>query len=450
MVFLNGTLYVPYGGKYVDCGAYHGWLVAFPTNNPSAPTAWATAATGGGSWSCGGVTTDGTDLFIATGNTFGASTWSGGEAIIRLHQGASFSGSTADYWTPSNWKQLDTSDLDLGGSGPLPVDVPGATPSQLVLALGKDGNGYLLNRSNLGGVSAPLSQLHLSTTSIIQAAATYRTAMGTYVVFMDGSDLTSFLITPSNPPAMSVAWSASQNGRGSPFVTSTDGTNNVIVWGIGCEGDQKLHGFDGDTGNVVFSGGTLADAMSGTRHMNTAIVAQGRIFVAADNEVYAFTLPPSPPVITVQPTNQTVAVGGQVQFLAAASGTAPLSYQWFFETNAVSGATNATLTLTNVQLAQAGPYALVVSNQLGGATTSSARLAVLKAPVISKVSLNGTTISVTFDSLLGPHYLLEYTDSLAAPVWTSLTQIVSGSGAPLTLTDTNAVPAARFYRVRSF
>ena len=46
-----------------------------------------------------------------------------------------------------------------------------------------------------------------------------------------------------------------EGGRGSPFVTSTDGTNNVIVWGIGSEGDQRLRGWDGDTGAPVFSGG---------------------------------------------------------------------------------------------------------------------------------------------------------------------------------------------------
>ena len=37
------------------------------------------------------------------------------------------------------------------------IDVPGATPSQLVLALGKDGNAYLLNRNNLGGIAAPVA-----------------------------------------------------------------------------------------------------------------------------------------------------------------------------------------------------------------------------------------------------------------------------------------------------
>ena len=63
-------------------------------------------------------------------------------------------GNSSDYWAPTNWLQLDDFDLELGGSGPLLVDVPGATPSHLVVALGKDGNAYLLNRSNLGGITA--------------------------------------------------------------------------------------------------------------------------------------------------------------------------------------------------------------------------------------------------------------------------------------------------------
>ena len=74
-------------------------------------------------------------------------------------------------------------DQDLGGSGPLLVDVPGATPSSLVVAMGKDGNAYLLNRGNLGGIAAPVASLNLSNNPIIQAAATYRTNQGTYVAF---------------------------------------------------------------------------------------------------------------------------------------------------------------------------------------------------------------------------------------------------------------------------
>jgi len=283
---------VPYGGHWGDCGAYHGWVVGVPLNSPASVAAWATVAEKGGAWAVGGIASDGTNPFIATGNTSGASTWGGGEAIIRLQPGPGFSGQTSDYWAPVNWASLDNSDTDLGGSGALLVDVPGANPSKLVVALGKDGNAYLLNRTNLGGIVTPVAQAHISSSVIIQAAATYRTTQGTYVVCCaNTSDLVAFRITATSPPTIVSAWTVSQNGRGSPFVTSTDGINNVVVWGIGSESDQRLHGFDGDTGTNVFAGGGANELMSGTRRFNTGIAVNGHIYLANDNKVYAFTVP---------------------------------------------------------------------------------------------------------------------------------------------------------------
>ena len=61
--------------------------------------------------------------------------------------------------------------------------MPAATPAHLVVAMGKDGNAYLLDRDNLGGVTVPVASLHVSNNVIIQAAATYRTNQGTYVAF---------------------------------------------------------------------------------------------------------------------------------------------------------------------------------------------------------------------------------------------------------------------------
>jgi outer membrane protein assembly factor BamB len=288
---VGNVLYVPYGGRFGDCGSYSGRLVGVPINNPASVMSWSTTARGGGVWGIGGVADDGTNPFVATGNTFGAGgVWGGGEAIIRLQPGPIFSGSPTDYWAPTNWRSLDLGDTDLGGSGPVLLDVPGATPSSLVLALGKDGNAYLLDRSNLGGVSAPVASSHLSNNSIIQAAATYRTSQGTYVAFRaSSSSLSTFRITATNPPTIVSAWSVSRNGCGSPFVTSTDGTSNTIVWVVGASGDQRLHGYDGDTGAEVFAGGGANELMAGTHsYSTTGIVARGRIYIAADNKVYAF------------------------------------------------------------------------------------------------------------------------------------------------------------------
>jgi outer membrane protein assembly factor BamB len=302
LAVLGGRVYVPYGGHAGDCDVYHGWLVGVALDNPASVLAWATAARGGGCWAASGVAGDGVVPFIATGNTFGASVWSGGEAILRFQPGPVFSGQTADYWAPTNWVALDGGDTDLGGSGPLLVDMPGATPSKLVVSLGKDGNAYLLNRTNLGGVSLPLAQAHVSSGPIIQAAVTYETARGTYVAFTSsGGQLDAFRIGATSPPTIQSAWTANEHGRGSPFVTSTDGTNNVVVWGIGAEGDQRLRGFDGDTGAVVFSGGGANELMAGTRRFNTGIESGGRIYIANDNKVFAFRVS-APPIHLNAPT----------------------------------------------------------------------------------------------------------------------------------------------------
>ena len=201
---------------------------------------------------------------------------------------------------PTNWLSLDNSDTDVGGVSATVIDVPGATPSQLVLALGKDRNAYLVNRNNLGGITAPVAQASVSGTTLRgTSAVTYHTSLGTYFAFHDdGNAVTAYKITATNPPGIVSAWSMGQSGRGSPWVTTTDGTNNAIVWVAGVAGDQRLHGYNADTGAVVYAGGGSNELMTGTRQWNTGIVARGRIYFGADNKVYAFKLPTATPTPT--------------------------------------------------------------------------------------------------------------------------------------------------------
>jgi len=301
LAFVNGIVYVAYSGYNGDCGAYRGWVVGVDINNPSNVHAWATTAIGGGIWGHGGVASDGTNMFVVTGNTFNTGgIWSGGEAIIRLQAGPTWAGQPTDYWAPTNWLSLDNSDTDVGGVSATVIDVPGATPSQLVLALGKDGNAYLINRNNLGGIAPPVAQASVSgTVNRGTSAVTYHTSQGTYFAFHnDGSAVSAYKVTATNPPAIVSGWSVGQNGRGSPWVTTTDGTNNVIVWVAGVGGDQRLHGYNGDTGAVIYAGGGTNELMSGTRQWNTGMVARGRIYFGADNKVYAFKLPAGTPTPT--------------------------------------------------------------------------------------------------------------------------------------------------------
>jgi cell division septation protein DedD len=305
LAIVGNILYVGYGSMQ-DCDVYHGWLVGVPINNPASVTAWAAASStnnhGGAIWGAGGIASDGNNPFVTTGNTNGGN-WQGGEAVIRFQAGPIFSGNPSDYWAPTNWSDLDNLDLDIGSSGPILVDVPGATPSSLVVAMGKDGNAYLLDRSNLGGIGAPVASANVSDSviDILNAAATYRTNQGTYVAFRgSGHSLSTFRITATSPPTIDFpVWSVPGNACGSPFVTSTDGTSNMVVWVVGAGGDEKLHGYDGNTGAIIFAGGGPNETMGGTHtYSTTGIVARGRIYVACDDKVYAFNAPGGTPTPT--------------------------------------------------------------------------------------------------------------------------------------------------------
>jgi outer membrane protein assembly factor BamB len=306
-LLLSGQiLYVSYGGHFGDCSVYHGWVVGVPQADPSNPMAWATGARGGGIWAPSGLATDGTFVYAATGNTFGTLSWMGGEAIIRFSAGPVFSGDTTDFFTPSNWRTLDLGDLDISGTGPVLIDVPGATPSALIVALGKNGVAYLIDRNDFGGIGTGdgthgegvTSEL-VATGAIINAAAAYTTGSGTYVVFTTSGqgvgcpgligNLVALQIGASAPPTISVAWCANNQGRGSPIVTTPDGTSDAVVWTVGSESSNRLHAFDGGTGDLLYSGGGPGEQMTLVRRFQTPIAVDGRIFVAADNQLYAFT-----------------------------------------------------------------------------------------------------------------------------------------------------------------
>ncbi|HEY3595773.1 MAG TPA: hypothetical protein VGL13_17930, partial [Polyangiaceae bacterium] len=80
---VNGTLYIAYGGHVGDCGAYHGWVVAIDTKNPTSRGAWATVGQQEGIWAPGGMASDGNGVFAATGNGRGT-THDDSEEVVRI------------------------------------------------------------------------------------------------------------------------------------------------------------------------------------------------------------------------------------------------------------------------------------------------------------------------------------------------------------------------------
>ena len=150
------------------------------------------------------------------------------------------------------------------------------------------------------------------------------------------------------------------------------------------------------------------------------------------------------PVINPQPGNQTVAAGGNATFTIAATGTPPLSYQWLFNgTNQMVGATNASLTLVNVQPGMAGNYSVLVANAYGSAGSSNALLTVLTFPPgIASQPSNQTVIlgsTATFTTGVGGTAPLNYQWLFNA------TNVLAGAtNASLVLTNIQPVQAGNY------
>ena len=117
---------------------------------------------------------------------------------------------------------------------------------------------------------------------------------------------------------------------------------------------------------------------------------------------FEFRTPPDAPIVIASPTDRIVKTGGTTNFSASTYGVAPLRYQWQFEGNAISGATNATLVISNAQFANGGGYRLVVANSFGAVTTAVAQLTIwqdagIVQPPLSQSVVVGApvTLSVT-------------------------------------------------------
>ncbi|HVV73250.1 MAG TPA: immunoglobulin domain-containing protein, partial [Verrucomicrobiae bacterium] len=161
----------------------------------------------------------------------------------------------------------------------------------------------------------------------------------------------------------------------------------------------------------------------------------------------------APPAITTQPTDLVATQGGQARFTVVASGTAPLSYSWFFNTNSPLPGTSSDLVLINVQPAQSGYYHVLVQNSYGNQTSREAHLTVIAPPVIhpGDLQVNPGDVSITIPSFTGVNYRLEYKDSLNDPSWTPILPASPGTGSLIVLHDPgHSAGVSRFYRVNCY
>ncbi|GAA1956510.1 cell wall-binding repeat-containing protein [Catenulispora subtropica] len=166
LLLMNGVVYAAFG-SHCDFTPWHGYVVGIDAVSGHQTAMWTSetddAGSGAGIWQAGGgLVSDGDGRIIfATGNGVSPKPGPGSspgdylaESVVRLQVGSDRSLSAVDFFSPSDNATLDLNDTDLGSGGPVALPDSFGTPKvpHLLVAGGKDGRIFLLNRDDFGGM----------------------------------------------------------------------------------------------------------------------------------------------------------------------------------------------------------------------------------------------------------------------------------------------------------
>ena len=261
----GGRVYVPFGGLYGDCGNYHGWVVAAPTSGPGQLLAYQVpTAREGAIWAPPGPTVDPAgNVWVATGNGSSTGTYDYGNSVLKLSPTLSL----LDSFAPSNWAADNSSDSDLGSTGPVLL------PGNLVFQVGKESTGYLMSASHLGGIGGQVYSADLCFT--IGGDAAFSSD-----VYVPCSSGVKDVHVTSSPPSFRVAWSGPSGATGPPIIAGG------LVWSVGAS-SQTLYGLDPASGSAV-----VQQHLAGTpAPYSTPAAGDGLLVVGTGRGVQAFSGP---------------------------------------------------------------------------------------------------------------------------------------------------------------
>jgi len=179
LLMMGGVVYMGFG-SHCDFSPFRGWVVGVRASDGAVVARWvsetAAIARGGGTWGAGaGLMSDGPGrIFLSTGNGFNGGEVAGNEhtpatripghsppgglasSVVGLQVQSNGSLAAADFFSPCDNSRLDgslTKDVDVssGGVVALPAQFGSRSHHAVLLAGGKSGSVYVLDRNNLGG-----------------------------------------------------------------------------------------------------------------------------------------------------------------------------------------------------------------------------------------------------------------------------------------------------------
>ncbi|MBI5767106.1 MAG: immunoglobulin domain-containing protein [Verrucomicrobia bacterium] len=214
---------------------------------------------------------------------------------------------------------------------------------------------------------------------------------------VQAADLGSFDLVATNAQGSATSAAAAVSFAVAPSITTTSSTLPVaqgatISLTVATTGSAPMTYQWRRNGAILLDSAAVTGANRAKLTLpNIQSAAAGTYSVTVSNQAGSATATlaiinvfvPTPPTITTQPQSASVDAGQSVTFSVAVSGTSPFTYEWRKNSTAIPGATNATLTLANVQGADAGIYSVSVTNAAGWLNSANATLTVRTPPVVT-------------------------------------------------------------------
>jgi alpha-tubulin suppressor-like RCC1 family protein len=339
-------------------------------------------------------------------------------------------------------------------------DIPGATTDTLALTnlQFSDAGAYRLVVTNSYGLAASAAAKLLVQVPLSEALD------ATNLTWNSSGNAPWFGQADTTGDGKSAARSgAIGNGQQSILSTTAIGPGQLSFWWK-VSSEQYFDALDfriGTTTQAVISGEVGWEQRTFTipsgsqsltwRYMKDPTYSAGQDAAWVDQVLFV----PDPPVIAYQPLGATANMGATVYLSARATGSPPLSYQWFKDGNALQGATASMLTLSTVARRDSGLYFVQVSNPGGSTLSTNALVKVLVPQMLGTPSVqpDGSLLLTSGDAdghPLLPSDLPNFEAQFSADLvnWSSLPGALSPTNGLLQLQDTNRASAPiRFYRI---
>ncbi len=308
LLLANGVVYIAWA-SHGDQAPWHGWVMGYNASTLQQTMAYCVSPDGygGGIWmSNGGLATDSTgNLFFTTGNgDFSASSGGSdyGDSIVKINP----SGSVVDYFTPYDQSYMESNDIDLASAGPvLLLDQPGPIP-HLLIAAGKSGSIYVVNRDSMGQFNPNNNSQIVQTLQSILPNGSLDEGNFSAPAFFNGSvyfaavndNLKAFQLsngTLSSSPSSQSA--ETYPNRGGSFAISANGTSYGILWAVqdNSPSNGVLTAYDASNlSNELYNSSQAGsrDTLGVATKFSIPLVANGKVFVVANGQIVAYGLLP--------------------------------------------------------------------------------------------------------------------------------------------------------------